>query len=46
MEEYCVEKNVELNHIRPILKSEAHLKAFPVGFNFDEEKFKLPDFGH
>ena len=28
MEEYCVENNVELLHIRQISKSEPHLKAF------------------
>ena len=41
MEEYCVENNVELLHIRQILKSEAYLKAFQCVFNFDEDK---PDF--
>ena len=44
MEEYCVEKNVELLHIRQISKSEAHLKAFHCVFKFDEEKVELPDF--
>ena len=44
MEGYCVEKNVELFHIRKILKSEAHLKAFPCVFEFDEERVELLDF--
>ena len=44
MEEYCIENNVELLHIRQISKSEAHLKAFHCVFKFDEEKVELPDF--
>ena len=42
--EFCVEKNVELLHIRQISKSEAHLKAFHCVFKIDEEKIELPDF--
>ena len=41
MEEFCVEKNVELIRIRQISKSEAHLKAFHYVFMFDEEKIEL-----
>ena len=44
MEEFCVEKNVELIRIRQISKSEAHLKAFHCVFMFVEEKVELPDF--
>ena len=44
MEEFCVEKNVELLHIHQISKSEAHLKAFHCVFKFDEEKAEIPDF--
>ena len=44
MEEFCVEKNVKLHHIRQISKSEAHLKAFYCVFKIDEEKVELPDF--
>ena len=44
MEEYCIENNVELIHIRQISKSEAHLKAYLCVFQFDEEKIELPDF--
>ena len=44
MEEYCIENNDELLHIRQISKSEAHLKAFHCVFKFDEEKVELPDF--
>ena len=44
MEEFCVEKNVELLHISQISKSEAHLKAVHCVFKFDEEKVELPDF--
>ena len=44
MEEYCIENNVELLHIRQISKSEAHLKAFHCVFKFDEEKVESPDF--
>ena len=38
MEKYCVERKVELLHIRQISKSDAHLKAFHCVFKFDEEK--------
>ena len=44
MEEFCVEKNVEILHVRQISKSEAHLKAFHCVFKFDEEKVELTDF--
>ena len=43
MEEFCVEKNAKLLHIRQILKSEAQLKAFFCVCKFDEEKVGLPD---
>ena len=43
MEEYCIEFDVELLHIRQISKSEARLKAFHCVFKFDE-KVELPDF--
>ena len=44
MEKYCIENNVVLIHIRQILESEAHLKAFHCVIKFDEEKVELPDF--
>ena len=44
MEQYCVENNVEVLHIRQISRSEAHLKSFYCVFIFDEEKVELPDF--
>ena len=44
MEEYCIENNVELLHIRQISKPEALLKAVHCVFIFDEEKVELPIF--
>ena len=44
MEEYCVENNVELLHIRQLSRSEDHLKASHCVFKFDEEKVELPVF--
>ena len=41
LEEHCVEKNVELLHIRQMSISESHLKGFQCVFKFDEEKFEL-----